>query len=357
MNHNHRCRPQAARPLEVEDLALRSRGLAALVRPGLHPYSFRLFLEQEALDIAEGLEGALQILGVPEARDDAMRDVLRSQVVRPPRVVAEANHLLRADVRQLDEGVDGAILLDIIAVVTVDVARLLVPAPFLGTGERQQRVELGGVGVKLEGEVQGLPHGLGRLALVAHHVAGVHGEARFLCVRDVLSHLLDLGPLADVVEHLLAAALDAGDDELASRLLHHRHGLVVEVDARVAQPAEPLVEAPRDHLLAELDGPLLVDGEGVVLDDDLLDVGEVVADVLDLLDDVEDGAYAVPVAVHGLWVHAEGAARRTAPAREDLDLGVRRRGEEVVAIVEVALDELAGEGDVVQVGYVGVVLV
>lgn len=282
-----------------------------------------------------------------------MQYVPRAQVVSPPRVVAEIDHLLRGKVREAQHGVVHAAFVAIALVAAVDqeshpLVVLIRRRPRIGN----EREELRRVGVQLEGEGQRVPHGLLRLALVPHHVACMDKKARFLSVPHVGQVLLHFRPLPDVVQNPLASALYARDDEPAAGLPHQPHRLQVErVDPRVAQPAEPPVQPLPDEQGAYRGETPLVYRERVVLYDDFLHVGEIRGDVLELRDDVLRAAGAVAVAVHGLRIDAEVAAAGAAAPRENLYARPCGGGEEVVPLVQVSFYEFRRERDAVHVLY------
>ena len=93
--------------------------------------------------------------------------------------------------------------------------------------------------------------------------------------------------------------------------------------------------------LAELPGDVFgsrrVVGEGVVVEEELLDLREGGLGPADFLDHVADAAGSVAVAAHGLRPEAEGAARFAAPPGIEGQIGVLEIADEVVFDLEVAL--------------------
>ena len=83
-----------------------------------------------------------------------------------------------------------------------------------------------------------------------------------------VARALDGGTLLDVLENLRIAGLEAYDKEAAAGVFHGFEGVAVGSDARGAGPGDP----ERLQLLAELDGPGLLDVESVVVEEELFDV-------------------------------------------------------------------------------------
>ena len=119
---------------------------------------------------------------------------------------------------------------------------------------------------------------------------------------------------------------------------------IVGGDARGAGPGE----AERLELCAELDGAGLLDVEGVVVEEELLDVGEELLGLLHLGGDVVGGALAPGVAGEGLGPEAEGALRGAAAGGVEGDVGVKEEGHVVLGDVEVAVVDLGGPGHLVE---------
>ena len=126
----------------------------------------------------------------------------------------------------------------------------------------------------------------------------------------------DGGTLLDVLEDLRVAGLVADDEQAAAGFLHGLEGVVVGGDARGAGPGE----AEGLQLLAELDGAGLLDVEGVVVEEELLYVGEELLGLAHLGGHVVGGALAPGVAAEGLRPEAEGALRRAAAGGVERDV-------------------------------------
>ena len=165
---------------------------------------------------------------------------------------------------------------------------------------------------------------------------------------------LDGGALLDVLEDLRVAGLEADDEQAAAGFLHGLEGVVVGGDARGAAPGE----VERLQLFAELDGAGLLDVEGVVVEEELLHLGEVLLGPCEFRGHVVGGALAPGVTAEGLRPEAEGALRRAAARGVKRDVRVKQEGDVVAGDVHVALVDLGGPGHGVEVfnlGTIGIV--
>src|SRR5208283_3497804 len=106
-------------------------------------------------------------------------------------------------------------------------------------------------------------------------------------------------------EDLRVAGLEADDEQTAAGFAHGLERVVVGGDAGGAAPGQ----VQRLELLAELDGANLLDVEGVVVEEKLLDFGEVFLGPLQLGGNVIGGALAPGMTAEGLRPEAEGALR------------------------------------------------
>ena len=215
--------------------------------------------------------------------------------------------------------------------------------------------DLDGLAVERLGEVDGVADGLFGLAGQAEDEVAVDDEAEVVAVLGEVAGALDGGALLDVLEDLRVAGLEADDEQAAAGFLHGLEGVVVGGDARGAGPGD----AERLELFAELDGAGLLDVEGVVVEEELLDVGEVFLGPLHLGGHVVGGALAPGVAGERLRPEAEGALRRAAAGGVERDVGVQQERHVVAGDVHVALVDLGGPGHRVEVfdlRAVGIVL-
>ncbi len=202
--------------------------------------------------------------------------------------------------------------------------------------------DLDGFAVEGLGEVDGVADGCFGFAGEAEDEVGVDDEAEVVAILDELAGALDGGALFDVFEDLGVAGLEADDEQAAAGVLHGFEGVAVGGDARGAGPGE----AERLELGAELDGALFLDVEGVVVEEELLDVGEELLGVGHLGGDVVGGALAPGVAGKGLGPEAEGALGGAAAGGVERDVGVEQEGDVVLGDVHVAGVDLGGPGHV-----------
>ncbi len=183
----------------------------------------------------------------------------------------------------------------------------------------------------------------------AEDEVGVDDEAEVVAVLDEVAGALDGGTLLDVLEDLRIAGLEADDEQAAAGFLHGLEGVAVGGDARGAGPGD----AERLELGAELDGARLLDVEGVVVEEELLDVGEVLLGPLHLGGDVVGGTLAPGMAGEGLRPEAEGALGGAAARGVERDVGVKQERDVVLGDVHVALVDLGGPGHRIEVFDLG----
>ncbi len=141
----------------------------------------------------------------------------------------------------------------------------------LGAGVGVGDGDLDGLAVEGLGEVDGVADGFFGLAGEAEDEVGVDDEAEVVAVLDEVAGALDGGALFDVLEDLRVAGFEADDEEAAAGFLHGLEGVAVGGDARGAGPGD----AEGLEFFAEFDGADLLDVEGVVVEEELFDVGEV----------------------------------------------------------------------------------
>ena len=154
----------------------------------------------------------------------------------------------------------------------------------------------------------------------------------------------DLHSLADVVQDVLNARLEAHRDEPQPVLLEHPERLVGHVALGVAAPGHPPLGQHRaDQPREALDVGRVV-GEGVVVEEELLELGEVVEALAHLRGHVLGAANAEAMPLDGLRPQAEGAAREAAAARVEGEIRVESLADLIVLDAQVAL---------VDVGHVG----
>ena len=176
-------------------------------------------------------------------------------------------------------------------------------------------------------------------------VIAVHQQAELLAVGgEALGHLHG-GALLDVLEDLRIARFVAHDQQAAAGLLHGLQGVVIGGDARGAGPGE----LQRLELAAQLDGALLAVVEGIVVEEDLLDVGELLEGVAHFVGHVVGRAQAPAVAGMGLRPQAEGAQGRASARGVERNERVQQERDVVAGDIEIALVGLGDPGQRVQV--------
>ena len=213
----------------------------------------------------------------------------------------------------------------------------------IGGGQRR----LDGVRVDALGEGDRLLDRLPGLAGQADDEGAVDGDAEVVAILGELLGHLDAHALLDVVQNLLVAGFVADEEQAQAVLLEYLQGLTRHVRLGVARPGHAeLAELAGDFLRARQ-----VVREGIVVEEELLGLRELLQAVLDLLDHVRDRAGAVGVPAHRLRPEAEGAARLAATARIERDVGVLEVPDEVLLHLEVALVHARDEGELVHVRH------
>src|SRR4051794_13317535 len=121
--------------------------------------------------------------------------------------------------------------------------------------------------------------------------------------RDVDAH-----PLFDVVEDLLVAGLIADEQQPQSIVAQYLQCRARHIGLGVAGPSHAeLAELAGDRL-----GARPVVGKGVVVEKELLHLGETALREADFVDDVSDAAYSIAMTADGLRPKAKGAFRPAA---------------------------------------------
>ena len=119
-------------------------------------------------------------------------------------------------------------------------------------------------------------------------------------------------------------------------------GVVVGGDARSAGPGE----VERFQLFAELNGADLLNVEGVIVEEKLLDLREVLLGPLELGRHIICRPLAPCVTAEGLRPEAEGALRGAAARGVERDVRVKQERDVVTCDVHVALVDFGGPGPV-----------
>ena len=94
------------------------------------------------------------------------------------------------------------------------------------------------------------------------------GQAQLLAILGELARPLHGGALLDVLQNLRVAGFVADDQQAAARVFHGLQSFEVGGHARGAGPGHP----QRLQLRAKLDGARLLDVEGIVVEEELLDL-------------------------------------------------------------------------------------
>ena len=200
----------------------------------------------------------------------------------------------------------------------------------VGMGDR----DLERFGVHLLSVLDSLANRLARLARQSDDEIGVDFDAGALAVLDELQRSFCRDAFLDVLQYLLVAGFETDDEEAAAGVAHRLESLVIEVGARSGGP----LEFERFERLAHLDHPLRIEGEGVVVEEDLLQPFrlERVERPLDFVTHVFDRTLSPAVVVEGLRPQAEGAERRASARRIERDERVEQKRHVVTRDVHVA---------------------
>lgn len=292
-------------------------------------------------------------VAVDDGLPDDAEGGLGAEVVFVVELVDHLHDVLDGEAGVLDVGhlVTAAILHVFVGDEAVFVGEVIELGAGVGVGDG----DLDGLAVEGLGEVDGVADGLAGLAGEAEDEVGVDDEAEVVAVLDEVASALDCGAFFDVLKDLGVAGFEADDEEAAAGVFHGFEGVAVGGDAAGARPGD----ADGLELGAEFDGAGLLDVEGVVVEEELFDVGEVLLGPGHLGGDVIGRSLAPGVAGEGLGPEAEGALRGAAAGGVEGDVGVEEEGDVVAGDVHVALVDLGGPGHGVEVfdlGAIGVVL-
>ena len=146
-------------------------------------------------------------------------------------------------------------------------------------------------------------------------------------------------PFLDIVQNLLIAALVSDQQQAQAVVAHDLERVARHVGLGVAGPDNAeLAELARDRLAARA-----IVGEGVVVEEEFLDLRKRRFRPADLVDDMADAARAVAMAAHRLRPQAEGAARFAAAAGVERDVGMPEIADEIILDGQVALVDGASQ--------------
>jgi hypothetical protein len=180
------------------------------------------------------------------------------------------------------------------------------------------------------------------LAGQAEDEVGVDDEAEVVAVLDEVAGALDGGALLDVLEDLRVAGLEADDEQAAAgsfmALSVSRSVVTREVQDQVRPSGFSFSQSSMVRAL--------LDVEGVVVEEEFLDVGEELLGVRHLGGDVVGGALAPGVAGERLRPEAEGALRRAAAGAVERDVRMQQERDVVARDVHVAGVDVGDPGHV-----------
>src|SRR5688572_17544472 len=166
---------------------------------------------------------------------------------------------------------------------------------------RGRKRHLQRVGIDVLRETDGLFDRLAGLARQAHDEGAVDRDAEGTRVARELARAVDANALLDVVQDGLAARFVAHEQQAQPVVAKHLQAGVGDVRLGVARPCHAeLAQSARDRLRARQ-----VVGEGIVVEEVLLDLREMALRARDLRDDVLDGAGAIALAADRLRPQAE----------------------------------------------------
>src|SRR5215813_742603 len=159
------------------------------------------------------------------------------------------------------------------------------------------------------------------------------GDAEIVAVLGEPPRDIDQHSLFDVVQDLLIARFVADQEQ--------SEPVVAQDLQRPTRDIRLGIAGPRDAKLSEFAGNGLcarqVVGKGVVIEEELLNLGECRLRPSDLVDDVANAAGAVAMTADGLRPQAERAARFAASAAVEGDVGMLQIADEIPLNVEIPL--------------------
>ena len=106
------------------------------------------------------------------------------------------------------------------------------------------------------------------------------------------------------------------------------------------QPTKPFVQLIVDQQPTYFKCALLVDGKGVILNDNLLYIRKIIRNVLKLRNNVFSTPHTILMSMHRLRINAESTPRRTASPRKNLNHRESRSGEKIIPFTEMLFNEL-----------------
>ena len=155
----------------------------------------------------------------------------------------------------------------------------------------------------------------------------MHGHAEFVAILGEATRDLDQHALLDIVQDLLVAGFIADQQQPQAIVFQDFERRARHIGLGGARPGDAeLAHFPGDGL-----GAGQVVGEGVVVEEEFLDLREGLFRPGDFLGHMADAAGAVAMAADGLRPQAEGAARLAAAPGIDRQIGMLQVAAEIDA--------------------------
>src|SRR5579875_2751997 len=305
----------------------------------------QLALAQEVEELDAFAQAPLHHLGTLDHLAHDRGDLAGAEIELFVEGLDRVEDLLVAQMRIMQRRDLNAVLVDQLRMFGIEPAildRLLIEE---GAGIRRGERDLDGMGIDLGRELYRLLDGFLGFAREAENEGAVDRHADLVAILgEALGHV-DQHALLDVVQDLLIARLVPDEQQSQSVVLQDLQRLARHVRLRITRPHH----AELAELLCDRFGTRQVVGKGVVVEEKLAHLREVVPGKLDLFDDVRDAAHAIAMAANGLRPEAEGATRLAAAARVDRDVGMLQIADEVVLDLQVALIDLGDERQLIHV--------
>ena len=205
--------------------------------------------------------------------------------------------------------------------------------------------DLDGFAIKGLGEVDGIPDRLLGFAGKPEDEVGMDGEAELVAVARKIAGPLDGSALLHVFQNLRVAGLEAHDQQPAAGFAHGLQRLIICGHAGGATPGQ----SQRLELFAQLDSADFLNVKGVIVEEELLDIGEVLLRPGQFRGNVVRGPLAPGVPAQRLRPQAEGALCGAAARGVESDKRMQQEGNAIAGNVHIPLVDFGGPGHGVQV--------
>src|ERR1700676_442552 len=215
-----------------------------------------------------------------------------------------------------------------------------------GAGHGVSERNLDGFAIQFLGEVDGLVDGFLGFTGQADDEVAVNFDADLAAILHEFAGHFDGGALFDVLENLRVAGFEAHDEQAGSAVGHSLQLFVLAVAAGGAGP----LKFQRLEFLAQFNGTILTDVEGIVIEENFLHLREVTDGVFNFLDNVVDGTYAPGVAGDGLRPHTESAKGRATARSVEGDERIQEKRNIVIFDLQIALVDVCSERERVELG-------